>query len=86
MGSRGVRGTYYFILGVASGAIETPGICIATKSRYSCAGFPVHSSVGEGDLSLVSLHLHLVVAALGLQALPAQHLPPVHKPLGVKHS
>ncbi|TNN85605.1 hypothetical protein EYF80_004238 [Liparis tanakae] len=36
---------------------------------------------GEGDLSLVSFHLDLIVAALGLQSLPAQHLLSVEEPL-----
>lgn len=71
---------------VVCGTIKTPGLGIAPKSWQTSAGFSVYSFVGEGDLSLVPFHLYLVVAALGLQSLHAQHLPSVEEPLGITNS
>ncbi len=68
---------------VVCGAIKTPGTSIGPKSWEYRAGFSVYSLVGEGNLSLVSVDFYLIVAALGLQSLPAQHLPSVDKPLRV---
>lgn len=68
---------------IAWKTVKTPGVCVAPKSRHWSERFSLYPSVGQGNLSLVSVHLYLIVAPLRLQPLPAQHLPPVDEPLGV---
>lgn len=71
---------------IVLGQIETPGQCIGPESGSCVVRFSFYSFVGEGDLCLLPLHLDLVVAALSLQSLPAQHLSPTDKPIWVINS